>query len=142
MLVSREEINYWQFAHVPGAPADSDFSWRNNNVFPVVSHDGKTIAFSDQGAGSSFNYTVRVRHDDGRFAAIGEGVPQAFSPDDRWLFSLRGYGDTSFTIYPVAAGQPRLVDGIRMERAFSCAGELPAHDSAFVTHSTLPPRWL
>ena len=109
VLTSREERIWRLYHHVAGAPADSDASWLDANMSPVLSRDGRQLAFADAGAGSGINYTVRLRHADGRFTAIGEGGPQGFSPDGKWVAAQSPASDTSLFLLPAGPGTTRSV---------------------------------
>ncbi len=116
--MTREEKTERIFERMPGAPADSDVSWLDNSVYPVLSRDGSMLVFSDQSSGTSSwskGGVLRARFADGRFAAIGEGVPKAISPDGRWIMTRYGVRD-GFTLYPIGAGAARTIRPPGLER--------------------------
>jgi serine/threonine protein kinase/dipeptidyl aminopeptidase/acylaminoacyl peptidase len=116
------------FAHVEGAPVDSEYSWLDQNSGPAISHDGRTVAFSDQSVTGGANYRVMLRHPDGRFSGLGEGLPifyGAFSRDDRWIATRRTTaGDTVF-LQPTGPESPRQVGITGVQQPVNVFGWYP-----------------
>jgi eukaryotic-like serine/threonine-protein kinase len=81
-----------------------DWSWG-----PILSEDGKTLVFTEQGAGGGAGYSVYLRKMD-RSPAIrlGEGLAWALSPDGKWvLASIVRSSPISAVLLPTGAGESR-----------------------------------
>jgi serine/threonine protein kinase/Tol biopolymer transport system component len=76
---------------------------------PILSEDGKTLVFTEQGAGGGAGYSVYLRKMDGSPAVrLGEGNAWAISPDGKWvLAALVRSPPISLVLLPSGAGESR-----------------------------------
>lgn len=91
-----------------------DVSWLDFGYLRVISYDGKTILFEEEGSEAQ-NYTVFVRNVDGSPAVpIGEGYAQAISPDKRWALSMTVTNPPTVWLLPIGAGEARAISPPRL----------------------------
>jgi len=87
---------------------------------PILSEDGKTLVFTEQGAGGGAGYSIYLRKMDGSPAVrLGEGEALALSPDGKWvLAALVRSSPVSLILLPSGAGEARPFpkDSINHER--------------------------
>jgi len=104
---------YDRSVHVEGAFDGSDlrnfslldFSWARD-----ISRDGRRIALSYSGQGSSPNYDVYVRGvEDADATRIGEGQAQQFSPDGTSVLAVVHGPPARLVILPIGAREPTTV---------------------------------
>ena len=83
--------------------AEKDLTWVDFSWHQYLSDDGKWIVFCKQDK----NYATYARKTDGTPAILlGEGEPQAISPDGAWVVSATPPADQSVNLLPFR-GQPR-----------------------------------
>ncbi len=128
-----------QLSFRTAAGAQSDLSWLNSGVAPVLSADAKTLMFTDQSSHAGANYSVCLRPTaGGGIVSLGEGAGQAFSADGRRVLAVVPSTPPRVVSYPVGAGQPvRLDPGgfenvsqawwLRGEDRLLVGGNLPGH---------------
>ncbi len=110
-LLARQDASDLTAVVLPGEARERDLSWLSRS-FPVdISDDGKTLLFSHRGEGSGPSTSVYLRDLDGTSAIrLGEGRPQAISPDGQWVASLVYGLPTRLLLLPVGTGQARSFD--------------------------------
>ena len=109
-LVSRDVYARRLLLRTQGDTAARDAGWLDYPFSPILSDDGRQLAFSVAGATADVNYDVMLRATDGSKAArIGTGFPSEFSHDGRWLVSVVPSRPARVVIYPTAAGSERTV---------------------------------
>jgi eukaryotic-like serine/threonine-protein kinase len=82
----------------------SFLDWTRNTV---LSNDGKTLVFDEQGEGGGPNYSVYVREMDGsQPTRLGEGYSLALSPDQKWVLTANTSLPQQLFVTPVGAGEP------------------------------------
>jgi eukaryotic-like serine/threonine-protein kinase len=88
---------------------ERDLSGLDYSRGPILSEDGKTLVFTEQGAGGGSGYSVYLRKMDGSPAVrLGEGNADALSPDGKWvLASLVRSSPISMVLLPTGAGESR-----------------------------------
>jgi dipeptidyl aminopeptidase/acylaminoacyl peptidase/predicted Ser/Thr protein kinase len=88
-----------------GGAAERNLTWLNWS-FPIdISADGKTVLFNEQNIQPNGIYLRKL---DGSTAVrLGDGISYGFSPDGRWVLSLREDNGTRFTLLPTGAGEPK-----------------------------------
>ena len=88
-----------------GDASERNLTWLNWS-FPIdISTDGKTVLFNEQNIQPNGIYLRKL---DGSTAVrLGEGISYGFSPDGRWVLSLREDNGTRFTLLPTGAGEPK-----------------------------------
>jgi dipeptidyl aminopeptidase/acylaminoacyl peptidase len=94
-------------------PADSvghfagwtDFAWTT-----VLSPDGTMLAMSDASVESGINYSVWLRSRIGaRLARLGEGWPEAFTRDGKWVLTIVPTQPSKLMMYPTGPGSERQI---------------------------------
>ena len=105
-LVTTEDFSVGLFLRAPGSARDADVSWLNEPKRPRLSADGRLLAFTDQSVQAGNLYATMLRKTDGSPAVrIGDGVPEAISPDGRWVLSVVQTDPIQYWLYPTGAGQ-------------------------------------
>jgi len=93
----------------PGGDRERELSWLDFSVLSDISSDGKSILFSEVGAGSGGNSAVYVRSTDGAPAVrLGEGTALSFSPDHKWALSTPPGAASQLVLLPIGSGEPRV----------------------------------
>ena len=83
----------------------TDFAWTT-----VLSPDGNMLALSDGSAEGGINYAVWLRSRRGaRLARIGDGWPEAFSHDGKWVLTIVPTQPSKLMMYPTGAGSERQI---------------------------------
>jgi serine/threonine protein kinase/Tol biopolymer transport system component len=93
----------------PGDEKERDLSWLDWSRPAGLSDDGKTVLFTESGAGGGAGYSVYLRGTDGAPAVrLGEGGALSLSPDGKWALALlHKFTHPEVVLYPTGAGQPR-----------------------------------
>ena len=92
---------------------EQDLTWLNRSGIADISEDGKTIVFTERIREEPF---VCVRRRDAPDAVrLGEGEAKALSPDGSWVL---GVSKETFVLYPLGAGQPRVLPLTGIEPPF------------------------
>ncbi len=90
-----------------GQPSERELSWFDYPCMAALSDDGKTLLFSEGGAGGGPLSSVYLRKTDGSPAVmLGEGCALALSPDGKWSLSL-SISTGRLLLVPTGAGQTR-----------------------------------
>jgi hypothetical protein len=111
LLVTRDEQPYRLMARGPGAPGATLLGIRDASDLPILSDDGLRLVFVDQGSSGGPNYTVMMRGTDGSPAArLGEGEPQAVSPDGRFVLADVPADPARLMLYATGPGPSRQLD--------------------------------
>jgi len=85
-----------------GDKAERNLTWLNWSFPKGISSDGKTVLFEEQNIQPQGIYLRKL---DGSAAVrIGDGGSWGFSPDGRWVLSIR---DGQYTLLPTGAGEPK-----------------------------------
>ena len=81
---------------------------------PILSEDGKTVVFTEEGEGSAPGYSVFLRSMDGSPSLrLGEGGGLALSPDGKWVLAARmRTSPVELVLLPTGAGEPRPVKNL------------------------------
>ena len=91
----------------PGAKEERELGWFGWSLVRDISRDGHKIAFEEEGNGGGPNYTVFLRDTDGSPPVrIGEGMPEAISPDAKWVVTKPARGG-NLSLVPTGAGESR-----------------------------------
>jgi hypothetical protein len=127
--------------YVPGdgGPA-RDLGWLDGTSLADLSRDGSRILFTELGEGGRSNRGVYIRRTDGSPAVrLGDGRPENFSPDGKWVATATTGEKPEIVLLPTGAGSPRKVpiegikpfgaifigDGSRIAIFHSAPGEPP-----------------
>ena len=95
---------------LPGEAKERDFSGLDLSGGPILSADGKTVAFNEfAGEEGSSGYSVYQRKLDGSPAVrLGEGLALAISPDGKWILAcLFDSMPPPLVLLPTGAGEPK-----------------------------------
>ena len=141
LLVTQDHLPALVFVRGPGASDESNMGVRDFSADPILSDDGRYVAFSDEGAMSGADYTVILRKTDGSpETPLGPGSPLGFSKDGRFILAAVPSTPPRLVLYPVGVGQSRELDigtfdalevGTRPDGVFD-------HDSRFFFCGTKP----
>ncbi|MGE5277976.1 MAG: hypothetical protein ACM3SU_13345, partial [Acidobacteriota bacterium] len=107
----------------PGDRTERDLSWLDSSRAEDLSADGKTLLFSEEGAGGGPNGSVYIRKTDGSPAVrLGEGYAAALSRDGKWAITIAPDG-SHLALLPTGPGEAKVVrypgiEGIRAARCF------------------------
>jgi serine/threonine protein kinase/Tol biopolymer transport system component len=92
-----------------GQDREQDLSGLDWSRAPILSEDGKTLVFTEEGDGGGAGYSVFLRKLDGSPPVrLGEGEGVAISPDGKWVLTCRvRYSLAPLVLLPTGAGEPR-----------------------------------
>jgi Tol biopolymer transport system component/predicted Ser/Thr protein kinase len=123
----------------PGEERERDFSLLDRSEVDDISPDGKTLLFTEFGAGGGFNrWSVYLRKVDGNAVRLGEGQACALSPDGGRALTIRMGARQSIAILPTGAGEPLVLENPDLS-AYAAAGWLPSgQDIVFAGSSNEP----
>ena len=139
LLVTRDDQRYLIPARYPPGADERELGWLGTSTNPVLSGDGKVLAFADQGLTGGLQYTVMLRKTDGAPAArLGEGDPVALSADGRWVLAVVLTTPPRLMLYPTGAGEPRRLDHGEFESLLFTSGALFDDGRRFLTCGSLP----
>ena len=109
--IARTEIK----GHIAGDSQERELSWFDSSLPAALSADGKLLLFAEVGEAGGANYGVYLRGTDGSAAIkLGDGNPQALSPDGKWALCITHTSPEQIYMLPTKAGASRAVtnDGI------------------------------
>jgi serine/threonine protein kinase/Tol biopolymer transport system component len=94
---------------LPGETKERDLSGLEWSYGPILSEDGKTAVFTEQGQAGGPGYSVYLRRMDGSSPVrLGEGYAMAISPDGKWVLTdLIRSTPTQIVLLPTGAGEPK-----------------------------------
>jgi eukaryotic-like serine/threonine-protein kinase len=109
VLVTESNTRLGFLGLLPGETKERDLSGLEWSYNPLLSADGKTAVFSEQGEAGGPGYSVYLRKLDGSSPVrLGEGNPLALSPDGKWVLTcLMRSTPTQIVLLPTGAGEPR-----------------------------------
>jgi eukaryotic-like serine/threonine-protein kinase len=109
LLVNSIQARFGISALAPGDRSERDLSWLDWSRAQDLSADGKTLLFTEEGAGGGANGSVYIRKTDGSPAVrLGEGYGAALSSDGKWAITIAP-DDSFLTLLPTGAGETRVV---------------------------------
>jgi WD40 repeat protein len=100
----------------PGENRERELGWLDGSRLRDLSEDGRTILFAETAEGGEARGGVFLRRTDGSPAVrLGDGEPQALSPDGRWALSLTPTSPPELELLPTGPGSPKKVpvEGIK-----------------------------
>ena len=109
--IARTEIK----GHIAGDSQERELSWFDSSLPAALSADGKLLLFAEVGEAGGANYGAYLRGTDGSAAIkLGDGNPQALSPDGKWALCITHTSPEQIYLLPTKAGASRAVtnDGI------------------------------
>jgi eukaryotic-like serine/threonine-protein kinase len=95
----------------PGENRERELGWLDDSRLRDLSEDGRTILFFEgaNGHGAREN-GIFLRNTDGSPAVrLGDGDPQALSPDGKWALSLTPTSPPELELLPTGPGSPKKV---------------------------------
>jgi Tol biopolymer transport system component len=120
-----------------GDKEERNLTWLNWSFPKAISSDGKTVLFEEQNIQPVGIYLRKL--DGSPAVRIGEGDAYGFSPDGRWVLSIREAASGQFTLLPTGAGEPKPLPrtGINVQsatwipdgRRILISGNEPGHGS-------------
>jgi eukaryotic-like serine/threonine-protein kinase len=117
VLVERE-LNTREILFGSAGGGERDLSWLDQSSLAVLSRDGKTLLFDEQGEGGGPNGSVYLRPTDGGPAVrLGDGGADDLSPDGRWALTRSFSKDgIRLVLLPTATGEPKAlaIDGLQV----------------------------
>ncbi len=105
----------------PGENRERELGWLDGSFLRDLSEDGRTILFAETAEGGGALGGVYLRKTDGSPAVrLGDGKPQALSPDGKWALSLTPTSPPELELLPTGPGSPKKVpvEGIKPFAAF------------------------
>ncbi len=95
----------------PGATEETDMGVRDLSDRPVLSGDGRYLAFSDQSSMGGTDYSVLWRRTDGSPPVrLGAGSPMVVSPDDGLVLATVVTTPAKLMLYPTGPGTAQRLD--------------------------------
>jgi eukaryotic-like serine/threonine-protein kinase len=111
-LATRDDVRLGIKAKQPDGKAEQDLSWLDGSSVPLLSADGRTMLFTENGGEHNVNYIVCLRKTDGSpVVRLGEGMGQQLSPNGKWAFASVPTSPMQPVLYPTGAGEP-----VKLER--------------------------
>ena len=109
VLFVQENVRLGLLALLPGETEARDISSLDWGLGSILSEDGQTLAYTEEGEGGGPGYSVYLRQLDGSPAVrLGEGEARAISPDGKWvLATLIRTSPVQMVLLPTGAGAPR-----------------------------------
>jgi eukaryotic-like serine/threonine-protein kinase len=117
VLVANAERRMKLIVHTAGDDGERDLSWLDWSSLESLSPDSKRITFSETAEGAGSSALIYIRETSGALPVLlGEGHYPSLSPDGESVVSSM---PNAVEIYPVRAGQPRIVrvNGFNVYRA-------------------------
>ncbi|HEX5131915.1 MAG TPA: protein kinase [Candidatus Krumholzibacteria bacterium] len=109
--VTRDDIANRMLFRRAGSDTEVDLSWLDSALDPLLSGDGRTIAFTDLSPDAGTYYGVATRPTTGGpIVHIGEGAATGFSADEKSILALIPSIPPKVVSYPLGAGQPVQLD--------------------------------
>jgi eukaryotic-like serine/threonine-protein kinase len=106
-LAARDDLRIGIMARPPGATTERDLSWLDGSATPILTADGRTMLFTENGGEHNVNYTICLRKTDGSpVVRLGEGAAQKLSPDGKWVLAFVPTSPMQPMLYPTGAGEP------------------------------------
>ncbi len=109
VLLTHDNARRGMVGLAPGETTEQDLSWLDWSQPAMLSDDGRTLLFTEEGEGGGAGYGVFLRKTDGSPAvrlATGEGL--ALSQDGRWVITQKlDPSPAQLWLTPTGAGQAR-----------------------------------
>ena len=109
VLLTSDKSRLGISALAPGESHERSLSWFDWSLLTDMSHDGKTIVFSESGEAVGSNNSVYLRKTDGSPAIrLGEGSAAYLSPDGQWVIAAVG-NPVKVMLIPTGVGEPKML---------------------------------
>jgi hypothetical protein len=129
LLVTNDDQPSRLYGHGPGAAHETDMGVRDFPDLPVLSADGRYLAFSDQSALGGIDYAVLLRKTDGSAPVrLGEGYPLALSANDHLVLAAMVTTPPRLMLYPTGPGAARRLDSGQFQMLRYGVGDLRITD--------------
>jgi dipeptidyl aminopeptidase/acylaminoacyl peptidase len=110
-LISRTNLSRGIVGKPPGTEEEVTLTWLDWSFLDVLSLDGETVLFTEQGEGGGAGYSSILRSTRGGPAIrMGPGQAMAISPDGTRVMTRLLDGDNPLMIYPTGAGEVETLD--------------------------------
>ena len=94
----------------PGTSREKELGWLDGTDLRRLSPDGGTMLFAEIGEAAGGRRAVYLRPTDGGPAVrLGDGDPQGFSRDGKWVITLTSTSPPEVVLYPTGPGEPRKI---------------------------------
>ncbi|TAK13580.1 MAG: hypothetical protein EPO35_10200, partial [Acidobacteria bacterium] len=112
MLVVQDNYRSSIRAQLPGATSEREFPWLDFPLGPILSADGRHMAFTDLSQSAGAEYAVAWRDTNGGpVVRLGKGYAMSLSPDGRWVAAAVP-SSGAVVVYPTGAGDAIMVPGL------------------------------
>ena len=127
---------------LPGEAKERDLSGLEWSFGPILSQDGKSVVFTEQGEAGGPGYSVYLRKVDGSAPVrLGEGSALAISPDGKWvLTALIRSTPSQVVLLPTGAGDPKTFPKDEIEHANGFFGAFLPDGKGVVFNGNEPGR--
>jgi Tol biopolymer transport system component len=106
-LLTLERVRVIAMATVTGPAGERDVSWLDGTNLVDIAPDRREVLLGECASAGGPHCTTYVRDLDGAPAVrIGEGTPQRFSPDGRWILMVT---ETGHELVPTGTGERRIL---------------------------------
>jgi hypothetical protein len=100
-----------RLAYLAEGAKEQGLSWLDRSVVDDVGTDGRTVLFTEQGAGGGPEGSVFLKRlDDATPVPLGEGAGLSLSVDGSWALVLSQSSPPRLRLVPTGAGEQRLLD--------------------------------
>lgn len=107
VLMTNDNSRMLLLAGKSGSP-DKNLSWLNWSLAVDISADGSEVLFSESSTGVGGTSAAFLRKLDGGPAIrLGEGLPQALSPDGKWVATFDLKEPPNIVLLPTGVGNPQ-----------------------------------
>jgi len=115
-LVTTDAATIGILARASGETKERDLSWLDWSVPDLISRDGRTLIFEEEGGGGE-HYSVCMRGMDGSPPVrLGEGESMDLTQDGKWVLVYRFWlKPPELVLLPTGAGQPRILPPVGLE---------------------------
>ena len=141
LLFSHDSLSSAQMVASPASTPERNVSALGYGTYGALSSDGKMVAFTESGPGSTDDYLIFFRRLDGSSAVeLGEGSTMGLTPDGKYVVALVPSQPTKLRILPTGAGEARTFDiaPVRVDRHF--VSWIPgAREFVFLGHEGIDP---
>jgi len=104
--VTRDDFPTRMFFRAAGSDVETDLSWLDSALGPVLSRDGKTLLFTDQSGTAGVNYGVGMRSTSGGpIVRLGEGSAEDISMDGKSALATVRSTPPKIVSYPTGVGK-------------------------------------
>ena len=141
LLFSHESLSSAQMVASPANGPERNVAALGYATYGALSSDGKMVAFTESGPGSTDDYLIFFRRLDGSAAVeLGEGSSMGLTPDGKYVVAQVPSHPTRLRILPTGAGETRTFDiaPVNVDRHF--ISWIPgAREFVFLGHEGLDP---